>query len=184
MFLRKSLCAVAGTILLSAGAGFGQQPQTQSQPAADETLRQERSERGERRQERLRLRQGMPEREGAGRQRPGLGHLMRELDLTEAQRQQGRAIMQRRLESTKVQREELAKLREKRAGGTLTAEEETRARALHQEIRSAMEGVREELAGVLTTEQKARLEQLKKERKQRIKERMKKRGDLLNANPQ
>ncbi len=56
--------------------------------------------------------------------RGGMGHMMRELNLTEEQREQSRAIMQRRLESTKSQREELFKLREKRIAGTFTAEDE------------------------------------------------------------
>jgi Spy/CpxP family protein refolding chaperone len=92
--------------------------------------------------------------------------------------------MQRRLESTKAQREELFKLREKRIAGTFTAEDEARTRALRQEIRTAMDGVRTEMAGVLTAEQKAKLEQLKKERKERMEQRMKERQERLNQNIQ
>ena len=106
--------------------------------------------------------------------------MMRELNLTEEQRQQSRAIMQRRLESTKVQREELFKLREKRIAGTFTADDEARARALHQEIRTAMQGVGTEMDGLLTAEQKAKLEGLKKERKERMEQRMKERQERLN----
>jgi Spy/CpxP family protein refolding chaperone len=113
-----------------------------------------------------------------------MGHMLRELNLSEEQRQQGRAIMQRRLQSTKTQREELFKLREKRIDGTFTAEDEARAKALHQEIRTAMQGVREEMAGLLTAEQKAKLEQMKKERKERMEQRMKERQDRLNNEPQ
>ena len=73
--------------------------------------------------------------------------MMRELNLSEAQREQSRAIVQRRLEGTKSQREELFRLREKRIAGTFTAEDEARARALHQEIRTSMHGMREEMEG-------------------------------------
>ena len=90
---------------------------------------------------------------------------MRELNLTDAQREQIRAITQRRLEATKSQREELFKLREKRIAGTFSADDEARARTLRQEIQSSMEGVRAETEALLTVEQKARLEQLKTERK-------------------
>ena len=176
MFLRKGLLGAIGIILaagVGAGATFGQDPQTQSQtaPRQDETLRRDRIERMERLRERL------------GRRR-GMGHLIRELNLTEEQRQQSRAILQRRLESTKFQREELFKLREKRIAGTFTAEDEERAKALRQEIRTAMEGVRAEMAGVLTAEQKAKLEELKKERKARMEQRMKEREERLNSKPQ
>jgi Spy/CpxP family protein refolding chaperone len=95
--------------------------------------------------------------------------------------------MQRRLESTRSQREELFKLREKGIAGTFAAEDKARAMALHQEIRTAMEGVRTEMAGVLTAEQKTRLEELQKERKarmeQRMKERQERRQDRLNNSP-
>jgi Spy/CpxP family protein refolding chaperone len=88
--------------------------------------------------------------------------------------------MQRRLESMKGQREELFKLREKRMAGTFTADDEVRAKALRQEMRTAMEGARSEMSGVLNAEQKARLEQLKKERKERI---LKERQERLNNKP-
>ena len=47
-----------------------------------------------------------------------------------------------------------------------------------------MEGVRTEMAGVLTAEQKARLEEMKQERKQRMEQRMKERQERLNQKPQ
>jgi Spy/CpxP family protein refolding chaperone len=109
---------------------------------------------------------------------------MRGIDLTDAQREQIRSITQRRLESTKTQREELSKLREKRIAGTFTAEDGVRAKALHQEMRTAMDGIRTETAGVLTSEQKARIEELQKERKakheQRMNERQIRRQELRN----
>jgi Spy/CpxP family protein refolding chaperone len=97
---------------------------------------------------------------------------MRGIDLTDAQREQIRSITQRRLESTKAQREELFKLREKRIAGTFSAEDGARAKALHQEIRTAMDGIRNETEGVLTSEQKARIEELQKERKARHEQQM------------
>jgi Spy/CpxP family protein refolding chaperone len=95
---------------------------------------------------------------------------MRELNLTEEQRSQQRAIVQRHLASTKGQREELFKLREKRIAGTFTDEDIARVRALRQEMHDSMEGIRTEMEGVLTTEQRAQLEQLKAERKARHEE--------------
>lgn len=119
------------------------------------------------------------EKMGIGQEGPREGHRqgrmgrhrgfagMRELELTEEQRQQQRAIMQRQLGNTKVQREELFKLREKRFAGTLTPEDEARVQSLRREIRDSMQSIRTEMEGVLTAEQRARLEQLKSERKAR-----------------
>lgn len=103
---------------------------------------------------------------------------MRELNLTEEQRQQQRAIVQRHLENTKAQREELSKLREKRIAGTFTTEDEARARALREEIHNSMQGIRSEMANILTAEQRAKLEQLKLERKERRHELRERRREL------
>jgi len=179
MFLRKSLFGVVG-IMLAVGMGvYAQETQSQTPSTQDDTLQRDRLERMERRRERLDERAGRELRDGRERN-GGMGRIMRELNLTEEQRQQSRAIMQRRLESTKAQREELFKLREKRIAGTFTAEDEARARALHQEMRTAMEGARNEMDGVLTTEQKTKLEGLRKERKERMELRMKERQERLN----
>src|SRR5258706_11826020 len=102
--------------MLAVGMGVcAQETQTQTPSTQDGTRQRERVERMEKRRERMENREGRGLREGRER---GMGHLMRELNLTEEQRQQSRAIMQRRLESTKLQREELFKLREKRIAGT------------------------------------------------------------------
>ncbi|MEO7971227.1 MAG: Spy/CpxP family protein refolding chaperone [bacterium] len=175
MYSRKGLMAVLGTILAFGAVVVAQQTQIPS-PDAGARLRS-RSERLAARGERRGRREGMGHRGGAG-------HLMRELNLTDEQRQQGRAIMQRRLASTKSQREELFALREKRIAGTFTADDETRAKALRQEMRASMAGVRAEMEGILTAEQKTKLEQLKQERKAKFEQRMKERHELQNKNQQ
>ena len=96
---------------------------------------------------------------------------IRELNLTEEQQQQQRAIVQRQLGNTKAQREELFKLREKRFAGTLTPEDEARVQSLRREIRDSRQSIRTEMEGVLTAEQRARLDQLKTERRARRDER-------------
>ena len=183
MFLRKSRFGIIGVVLAAGFVALAQEPQTQTPATADDTLRKGRIERRERHRERMgreRMR-GPGGRVGRGH---GMGQRMRELNLTEEQRQQSRAIMQRRLENTKPQREELFRLREKRIAGTFTAEDGARAEALHQEIRKAMAEGRNEAAGVLTAEQKAKLEQLQQERKTRIERRKKGRRERLNNTPQ
>jgi len=181
MSLRKVLAAVAG-MTFACGMGVmaanGQEPQSPS-AGQDNAVRAERLERMQKRRERLRQREGLA---GERRMGPhaGIDRFMRELNLTDAQRQQRRAIIERRLESTKAQREELFRLGEKRRAGTFTPEDEARAKALHQELRSSREGIRAEMEAVLTAEQKAKIEQLKAERKQRIEQRLKERQERLN----
>jgi periplasmic protein CpxP/Spy len=183
MFLRKSLLGILGVVLTCGIVAFAQERQSQAPSTSDDTLRKEGIERRERHRERMGRGEGRG-RERMGRRGHGAGHLMRDLNLTEEQRQQSRAIMQRRLENTKPQREELFQLREKRMAGTFTAEDGARAKALHQEIRTAMEDGQAEMAGVLTAEQKAKLEQLKQQRQEKVEQRMKERQERLNRNPQ
>lgn len=159
MFLRKILPAIV--VLALAGVAYAQEPQT---PPQDSMRPGKESPREGRRHGRLR--------------RHDRFNRLRELNLTEEQRQQQRAILQRHLGSTKVQREELLKLREKRIAGTFTAEDEARAKALRQEIHSSMQGIRTEMESILTAEQRTRLEQFKLERKERREEMRERRREL------
>ena len=178
MFSRISIISGLAIILSLGIVAVAQQTQTQS-PATPEARTKARSERLARRGE-----FGKQKRHGRMGHRGGIGRLTRELNLTEEQRQQSRAIAQRRLAGSKALREELFKLREKRIAGTFTADDEARAKALRQEMRSAMEGSRAEMEALLTAEQKAKLEQLKQERKSKMEERMKRRQQFLNKNSQ
>ena len=173
MFLRKGMFAVLAIILVAGTFAFAQERQ---QPTAspEGTLQRDRTERKERRRERLGRREGRLGRKALGR-RAGMGRFMHELNLSEQQREQSRAIVQRRLESTKSQREELFRMREKRIAGTFSAEDEARVKALRQEIRSSMDGIRGEMDSVLTAEQKAKLEELQKEREGKMEQRMQER---------
>jgi Spy/CpxP family protein refolding chaperone len=187
MSLRKNLFGVTAIVLTFGMLAFAQQ--TQPHTTTQDTLKNERLERSERlrqradgmnleRREKLRERlDGLRSRNGGpeGFRRRGPGDHMPGVQLSEEQKLQARAIMQRRIEGTKTQREELFKLREKRIAGTFSAEDEARAKALHQEIRAGMEGSRTEMQSILTTEQKAQIEEFQKQRKagreQRLKER-------------
>jgi Spy/CpxP family protein refolding chaperone len=150
MFLRNKL-TLAGLVLLAAlGAAVqAQQPQpsTQNQTPGNETRRFGRGE----------------ERRGMRRLgRTPLGAL-RELNLSDDQKQQVGSIMERNFESTKTLREELRTLGQKRFDGTLTPEEQARAKELHQQMAQSMQTAMTELTGILTAEQKARLEELRKD---------------------
>lgn len=170
MFLRRILVI---SLTLSFGViAYGQQPQT---PAQDGTRGESMRHREGRNQERV----GRGGRNGLGKFRG-----IRELNLTDEQRQQQRAIVQRHLESVKTQREELIKLGEKRAQGSLSAEDGARAKALRQEIHDSMRGAHTEIESILTPDQRTKLEQVKTERKARRDEMMKRRQERRENTPQ
>lgn len=109
--------------------------------------------------------------EGRGFRRgrgPGGGFgpgVVRELNLTDGQRQQVRAIIGQTFEGRKTERDELRQLGEKRRQGTLTAEDQVRARTLHEQMRASMKDTETKLAAILTPEQKVKAEELRKQRK-------------------
>ena len=158
MFIRTKL-AFAG-LSLGLLTGFGavaqaQQPQpsTQNQTPGTEAARP------------------FARRAGRGfRRGPGAGgnfgpRLLRQLSLTDDQRKQVRGIFEQTFAGNKAVRAELQQLGEKRRQGTLTAEDQARARTLHQQIRASMADTETRIAAVLTAEQKAKAEELIKERK-------------------
>jgi Spy/CpxP family protein refolding chaperone len=151
MSFRNKLMAAAMTAALMSALGINTFAQDPQGPITERGSRPDRIGRQRDREGREKLR---------GRER-GKMRFMRELNLTDAQKQQLRAAGQRNREATKSQREELRQLAEKRQQGTWTAAEEARARALREEIRSSMQGIHSDMLATLTPEQKARLEQMK-----------------------
>jgi Spy/CpxP family protein refolding chaperone len=91
--------------------------------------------------------------------------VLRELNLNDDQRKQVRGIVEQTFAGNKSVREELQQLGEKRRQGTLSAEDQARAKTLHQQIRASMRDTEMKLAAVLTAEQKAKAEELRKARK-------------------
>jgi Spy/CpxP family protein refolding chaperone len=118
---------------------------------------------------------GVQQRRGSGqmagrramRRRAMMGgfHVLRQLNLTDAQKQQARTIMQSNFASTKAAREELARLFNQRREGTLTPEGIARAKELRKQLQESRQGVRTQLTGILTPEQKAKLEEMIKTRR-------------------
>jgi Spy/CpxP family protein refolding chaperone len=155
--VKTTKAMIAGLIFgLAFGAvAFAQQtsPQTQA-PTPGVQRRQGFGQMGRRRAMRRRAMKG------------GFG-VLRQLNLTDAQKQQARTIMQsnRSNTSTKASREELAKLRRQWRDGTLTPEGMARAKELRKQFHESRQGVRNQLAGILTPEQKAKLEEMIKTRR-------------------
>jgi periplasmic protein CpxP/Spy len=149
-------------------AGLAQQPQNQDQSQSTGAQEKQRPfGRGEGR--------GF----GRGHRHGGFGpQLMQELKLTEEQKQQIRVIMEQSMESTKAQREELRQFGGKRFEGTLTAEDQARAKTLHEQMRASMKETHAKIVTILTAEQKTRLEELRQERKANHERFGKRRGGL------
>ena len=162
MFLRRSLLLSLALSLSLVATVSAQQPQNPPSPDQNRPDKMEgmhgrgHGSRGERRRA----------------HRPGFFGLEGELALTDAQKQQLRAIHERNFEGTKSLREELFNLREKRREGTFSDADAERARTLHEQMRASMKAIEAEAEAVLTPAQKAKVEELKQERKQRRAERM------------
>ena len=130
-------------------------------------------------------RKGGPRRHGMGKGgRGGVERLMRQLNLTEAQQQQIRAIEERFETSTKTQREEMRRLHESTRDAEPSAETQARFQALRAELGQAMRSKHQETLNVLTAEQRTQLEQLIRERKARHEERRGRRMDRQNNDDQ
>ncbi|MGB8509230.1 MAG: Spy/CpxP family protein refolding chaperone [Pyrinomonadaceae bacterium] len=112
--------------------------------------------------------------------REGGGHIrmFRELNLTDAQKGQFRALHEKSQQGTRAQREELRQLmQQRRQGGELTTEQETRARQLRTELRDINKRNESEMLSILTPEQRTQLQQKREEMKQRRREMRQNRGD-------
>jgi Spy/CpxP family protein refolding chaperone len=92
---------------------------------------------------------------------------LRELNLTDQQKEQARAIRRANFESNKAQREELVQLREKFRAGTLSDADKARAKELREQLRQSRQNARTQMAGLLTTEQRTRLDEMIKSRRER-----------------
>jgi protein CpxP len=153
MSLRRKLTGASlmlGLVFTFSAAAFAQQPGTSSP-----------QDNGQQRREQWGGRHGMGKR-GPG----GIGRLASQLNLTDAQRQQLRAIEERFDASTKAQREEMRRLHESTQGEP-SADTQARFQALRAELGQARKAQHQEMLNVLTAEQRTQLEQMVKERKER-----------------
>lgn len=155
MLLRTLMTVSALIIGLSAFGSMALGQQTQPNNPA----------RGVQQPGRRQARRGMLRRARIGRLRA-----LRQINLTDAQRQQARLIRQNHIESTKAQREELRKLLGQARTGTLSAEQQARAQQLRQQLIEGRKGVHAQMQNVLTTEQKAKLEEMRQTRRANRKE--------------
>ena len=107
----------------------------------------------------------------------GMGDL-RGIELTDAQKEQLRAIH----EANKPDEATMAEIRAiheaRKAGTELTAEQKERLQAIHASMRAKQESVKAQIMGILTPEQKQQLETLRVEREKRREEMRQKRDEM------
>ena len=110
-----------------------------------------------------RARQGQMSRMG----RRGKFHrgMMRSLNLTDAQKEQIRALHNKFGEQFAPQRQEIRTLSQKKRQGSLTAEEQARFDALKQQMKTQGEQMRQQVDAILTPEQLKQRDQIKQEMK-------------------
>ena len=102
-----------------------------------------------------------------------------QLNLTDAQKEQIHSILEANKPDPKTF-EELRPLMEAKRNGTITAEQEATLKAHREQMKQKHDQVKQQLLGVLTTEQKAQLEKMKAEWKQKREERKQMRQDRKN----
>ena len=105
-----------------------------------------------------------------GFRRGGRGGEFRDLNLTDAQKEQMRQIREAN-RPDQATMDEMKTLFEAKRNGTLTAEQQDRMKALGQQMREKGQAVHQQMLAVLTDEQRQQLEQKKQERKQRWEQR-------------
>ena len=88
---------------------------------------------------------------------------IRELDLTDAQKQQAQALRRENFERNRATREELAQLLQKRRQGSLTDADQTRARELRQQLQQSRRNTHSQIARLLTEEQRTKLQEMRQE---------------------
>ena len=116
-------------------------------------------------------REGFGERGFGGRHgERGMMGMMRGINLTDAQKEQLRAIREANRPDKAVM-EEIRTIMTAKRDGTITAEQQARLTALKTQAREKGKSVHEQIQGILTAEQKAQIEQRKQEMKQRFEER-------------
>jgi protein CpxP len=103
------------------------------------------------------------------------------LNLTEDQKLQMKNLHDSFKAGNEASFKEMHTLFQQKHDQTITAEGEARLQALKSQMKSAHEGLRASMAGILTAEQKTQLETMKQERRQKMEERRKMRQSQPQA---
>ncbi len=151
MFLRTKLSVAGLAISLLTGVVVAQQTQPSVQNRAARAQQTRRA--------------GMARRAMRRRATQPVFRVLRQLNLTDQQKQQVRSLVQTNQESTKAQRQEMRQLTQQWRQGTLTPEGLARTNELRKQLFENRKAMRTQLTGILTPEQKAKLEEMIKTRR-------------------
>lgn len=155
MFHKIKIGAVSllTVLSLSGAVVVAQEPQTKTAAAPGVQQTRNRGDRLERRRMRRHKRQR------------AFGAI-RQLNLSDQQKEQVRAVRRSIFESNKTQREELRQLGEKRGAGTLSESDKARAQELRRQLQESRQNARTQMASLLTAEQKTKLDEMIKNRRE------------------
>lgn len=162
-FKHKFISATATALAVAAFGTFVSAQDAATQPS-DSTQQQE-------------MREGRGKRGFGGKRggKRGGDKMMRralgQLNLSDAQKEQMRTISEDFRTSTQTERDEMRQLRMKKRDGIITDTEEARLKTLRMQLKTSGEQLRNSMLAILTAEQRAQLEQIKVERKQKMMER-------------
>jgi protein CpxP len=106
-----------------------------------------------------------------GRRGKAMMHGLHKLNLTDAQKEQMKSFRERGKLEFQPQREEVKTLVSKKREGIITADEENRLKELKGTMKANAQKMHEEMMNILTPEQKTQLEQMKAEKRGKMKER-------------
>ena len=104
------------------------------------------------------------------------------VDLTDAQKQQIKSIMDSN-KPDQATMEEMKTLGQAKRDGTLTADQQTRLKALRDQGRAKRESIHQQILSILTPEQREKLEAQKKENRERWEQRKQMREQNKQAAP-
>jgi Spy/CpxP family protein refolding chaperone len=93
------------------------------------------------------------------------------LNLSDAQKEQIRGLSENFKASTQAQREELRALGMKKRDGIISTDEQARLQTIKTQLKTSGEQMHNSIMAILTTEQRAQLDQMKEEMKTRRQER-------------
>jgi periplasmic protein CpxP/Spy len=172
---QKIVAVVAAGFAVVSFSAFASAQDTTTNQTQNSTEKQER-------REHRRGGEGRMGKEGRGGHHHGGGmRELRELNLTDAQKQQIGDIMKANHNANPEAFQEMRTLSEAKRGGTITAEQTERLKTLRQQMRQNAEQTHQQILALLTGEQRAQLEQLKDKRKQEMKERRQERKSQKNS---
>ncbi|MDQ3179463.1 MAG: Spy/CpxP family protein refolding chaperone [Acidobacteriota bacterium] len=97
-------------------------------------------------------------------------HGLRELNLTDAQKEQLKGIMESNRTANQATHEEMRGLMMKKRDGIITAEEQTRFDQVKAQMKASAEQTHNSILAILTPEQRTQLEQQKEQMKQKREE--------------